>query len=1373
MRFVTWCAAALLLASASLAPAAQGPPKLLLHVPFDNDAKPAFAAAGGCSASYVHTEFEPGKKGNAAKIGSSALPCGLVLRAQGLVPKSRGSLALWYRPDWDPADPDARRRDHVLVTDERRSVGLGRFRLAVAGGSVHFAWRGRTVQSASAPIAAWKAKEWHHIIATWDSEKGIALFLDGKPAADLAVRWRLPATDILYVGADSRGLSTADGWLDELRLYDRALTAKEVELASIQNLASPNAPVSPVPAAATATGKPRLTLHLPFDGSAKAAVAKGTAEPTAAKGMEFTKGLIGKALVCGKGIDLAFPFAKNVSKQAGAITLWARTAFGATVPRGVLVADEQASAKEPTKSGHSLSLWLQRQGVPGVHFEMLPLRLSQGLYRWQNAEWYHLTVCWRRGGEMVLYINGYPVSRRAGPGTTWPMGTSKVLHIGSWGGQLPAEAVIDDLRVYDAPLSADQVLRDASRFVLPLKLQLHRTLFEHKSAIELVGDVHSESAERLAIDLSILVSDPAGREVATVTKKLKIAPNASTQVRLSLPKTATQVDGLYRVTTTCPNRISAPSAYFVVVPSLSKADPAKGDAQPKPNLKLLQTIDCEKASAAARFCSTERTRIKEANCGTYREAGPYPNDRFAYRFAIDTIGLPHLALVSFPDDARRSAEIVLNSPRFSAPRDVATGYLTPDSPSGRMLEFPIYFWPRERDNALIFRTLEPGRPAACAKITIHQVLGPLPRAGVELPPDGGRSFGLSWLDPSVPLCFGTHRLTASDIYESFSRLTNYMAFTGQNLLCYPVAWHTGFLFPSARERFRMGAGADRHCNDWMEYALHLCERRGVRFVPELFLDETYALSDANMTHTEQSVAAGVATARMVLWDGTLGDGSTQGSPRYTPVAPTVQAAILGSVDEMLARYGDSPALDGLSLHLGAGHCGWFGSLQSGYGDATIAQFEKDTGTRVPSATKGGGRFAQRARWLLTKKRGEWIAWRCRKVFELHAEMARRLQKRRPGLKLTLTIAVPDASVWLPLHGLADWSAGRRTPDQMLREAGIDLALYAKTPNIVVRKAQYPVDVRYLVYRGSAMEPPAIARDYQLLSEANAPFAACPQRGATCVYRLFESSVGRAKPMKGMWWKSPAWRATQPTPSGRTFLAPYARAVAALDALTLSSAGAALSTMGHEHDVRTFARAFRALPRRPFADVPGMADPVCARELRDGDQHFVYLVNRLGIAVDAYMAFEPRGVVVRDLVAGKQLALPVAQARKLPAAMPKGFVSEHTLPKAIGPVPGEATTQPVTGALLEVKLAPYGLRSYRVLTRGAKLVYAAAQTPMGLRVRLAQRIESARSLVTNTKAKPDVVEVARAVLAKIDRAWKKREIARVTHLLNSFPLERLR
>jgi len=1346
-------------------------PQTVLRIPFDGSADAAYSASGSTKTSYVSIAYRPGKVGQAAEIGSERAPCGLVVRGPGLFSPRRGSFAVWYKPLWNPTEEREHARTRTLITDERPALGVGHFWITIAQRAVHFAWRGRTAAGVSARLRDWQRGDWHHIIATWDSKEGLALYIDGERGAQRAMRWDLPPSDTLYIGANRRGLNPADGLLDELVLYDRALTAAEVEAAYVQQLHAPNAPVRRAAAPSPRPAKPRLTLHLPFDGTAVAKAARGKGKPVTATNLEYADGLLGRALVCKPGLDLAYETKGNLDKEAGAVTFWARSSFAATGKLGLLLADEQPPREGEEKPRNTLGLWLQRTGIPTIRFDMQPNHLERALFRWNGAEWYHFALCWRRNHELALYVNGRPVSRRTGEAVSWTEMPSTLLRVGSWQGKMPADAVLDDLRIYDAPLDEATVRRQAEQFLLPLVLQPRRTLLPRGRAANLIIDAYNPSADPFDDDITVGVSDPGGRRAAVTTTRIKVGAGETAEIRLALSKTALDHRGLYRISTASPKRVNPPVSYFLVVeePKLPQAT-----AEPKPKLKLLETIDCAKLEAPERLCHSGRSAVREAAGAQVREAGPRPDDRFAVHFTVEALDEPHLLVVTYPDDRPRSAEIVVAAKGFSNTLDVVTGYFSGEGASGKLVDLPIYFWPRTRENAVIFRTLELGRSAACATIAVNQVLGGLPPTRVTAPDDGGRPLGLWWREPAATVQFGARQVLAPDIYESLRRLTDYLSFSGQSLLCYPLAAETGVLYPSPAESFRQGAGGERHCSDWVEYALRLCERRGQRFLPELFLSDTFALSDAFGSHLEDDVAAGVATSRMVLWDGSLSRGGRGEAPRYTPAHRAVREAVVRHVEEIASRYGRSPALEGVAVHLGQGHFAWFGSLQGGYGDATVAAFEKATGTRVPADKTGAARFAQRARWLLANKREEWVAWRCKIVHATLAEAAARLARQRPSLRLYLNVALPDPMTWNPLGNLSTIASGARSLDDLYREAGLDLRLYAGESSIVVRRVVYPTDYRLAFYQGGApgVHPEAV-RDHQLLAEANAPFHPLKRAAAVCAYRPFGSSAGRTHPMKDFWWEPPALRSSYPTASGRSFLAPLARAVADLDALSLALGSASAITAGHETDVRAFARAYRALPRKPFTPIPGMADPVCARELRQENAHYVYLVNRAAFPVDAYLAFQPASVTVADFAAGKEISLRRVAGEALPAGMPKGFVSEHTLPAEAGPLPAKAGTQAVSGALLHVRLAPFELRSYRVLTPEAKVTYAASKAPVDVRLRLAQRIESAKGLVKQSKAAPDALAAARRTLALIERAWAKREIVRVEHLLNSYPIERLR
>jgi len=1383
MRFPLWCVLLGLLAAAPVARPGQAPPKVLLHIPFDGTLDAAFAANGRLKLPYIHAAYRPGTRAQAAELGSDRFPSGLLIGCAGVFDKARGSLEFWYMPLWNPADPVQQAVPRVLVTDEKAAGEVGHFWVAIDRGTLHVALQGRQLEGVSAPIHRWRPETWHHVVVAWDCERGMQLYLDGELEAQRALRWVLPPSELLYLGANRYGADRAEGLFDELRLYDRALTATDVELALIRKLTSQKAPVVPLsPKPRREPGKhdePRLSFHLTFDNIVEAQTAMGDARPLVAEGAKFAKGLVGQAVVADASLRLYYHFEKNLSKEAGTVSLWARSLPEGAGWRGVLLTDD-LETEGPDRHGlGSLALWTQRIGVPYAHFAMWPLLFTERLARWDEEDWYHVAATWRLGEEITLYVNGREVGRRKEGGALWGTEAPKLFYVGSAKGRVPAKALIDDVRFYNGPLSEEEVRKQASQFLLPFVFQLGRTVYEQGQPGELVGRFFNLLSEDLATKITVRVASPEKKNVATTTASVEAPRRGWAQVRVPLSGEVLATPGLYEVTTSSAERTAGPRAHFLVVAPEPKQAATQGEGEPKPKLEDVKIIECTRHVGPEVSCDSGGARIVKSKLGGYREAGDYPDARFAYQFAVTQVDVPHVAVVTYPADGARSAEILMTSRRHPESGDVATGYFVDeeDAAQPRMVELPIYFWPREKENAIIFRTLEAGRPAACAQIAIRQVAGGLPVASVALPPDGGRAVGSYWHEPVVPMRFGAREFAASDVYESFRRLTDYLRFTGQNLLCYPVAWRHGVLYPCEAEDFRLGAGADAHASDWIEQVLYLCERRGIRFLPEMFFGDTFALSGAYAFDTDEMVAAGSETARMVTWDGTLARGGPGELPRYNPLHPDVRTALLDRITEVVGRYSKFPALDGLSLHLGPGQSAWFGSIQCGYDDRTVADFVKAVDIEMPAFKKGPARFAERARWLFSNRYEEWVAWRCRELRGLYTELASRLKSTRPDLKLYLTVGSPEPTSWHPLLSLRSWDSSPRSLGRLYREAGLDLALYTKRPeNLYVRKVAFATDERYLRYRfgsGGPSPHPVLARDIAFLSEGNAPFLGFPRSGAVCSYPYFDSAVGAARPMRGFWWKSPQIRSSHPVPVGRKALEPLAHAVAELDVTSLAVGGGGLVPMGHEDELREFVRAFRALPNQPFTDIKGLSDPVCGRELRAGLNYYFYLVNRAGFPVDVHVALKGEGVAVHDFAADKEVALRQVQDAELPGALPEEFVSEHSLPDEEGRVPEEKATQRVTGSVLQVRLEPFQLRSYRVVTKGTEIVYAGSQAPSDRRFRLAQRLDSARSLVEHSKADAEVLTAARATLDLVGRAWRKHELSRVEYLLDSYPLARLR
>jgi len=562
----------------------------------------------------------------------------------------------------------------------------------------------------------------------------------------------------------------------------------------------------------------------------------------------------------------------------------------------------------------------------------------------------------------------------------------------------------------------------------------------------------------------------------------------------------------------------------------------------------------------------------------------------------------------------------------------------------------------------------------------------------DTPPDGGRRIGLHWEAPAVPTQFGCLGSHPVQVYRSFHRLTDYLRFTGQNLLVYPILGVRGPLMASEYERFSGGPAIYAHCQGWLDMVLALCERRSLRFLPELLFHDSLTLRTRAGSQSEAAILAGTPTARMALWDDSISLTVPASTPLYSPSHPAFQEALLTLLDEFLTRYAKSPALEGAALRLGQRQSGWFGSIQCGYGDATIDQFEKDTKIAVPVDPASPSRFSLRARWLLTHQYDAWVRWRCTVVAALHAKLADRLHQARPGLKLILTVASPSHVTSQPLFGATSLSAERPVA-QLLREAGIDLAAYAASPNIVVRHVLHPVDDAYLRYRypdSGPLHRDGFVRDVNYLEEFTQPFRSPHGTAVAAMFRPFTPVSGALRPPKGLWWRPFGKRMTQPTQAGRAFLEPYAHALAALDTPMLSAGHSTLVTLGHEPHLHLFARAFKALPNRPFTDIHGLSDPVCGRQLQTQDSHTVYFVNRTAWPVDLAVAFTGKDVRLLDLATLDPVSLPAAKDKSLPAPMPRKFVSEHTLPAEPGPMPKLDARENVSGPLLQRQLLAYEL-----------------------------------------------------------------------------------
>lgn len=509
-------------------------------------------------------------------------------------------------------------------------------------------------------------------------------------------------------------------------------------------------------------------------------------------------------------------------------------------------------------------------------------------------------------------------------------------------------------------------------------------------------------------------------------------------------------------------------------------------ASPPPPGRLLASIDCTQEFPPDRFFAHGPTRVVETPAGRYREAEGKHSARFGYRFAIEHIGRPHLAVIRYPDDKRRFM-CLMDGTCYDLSTGVFTGWAQPIS--GRMLELRQVFWPRWQDCSLTFLTWGEGEPAAVARIEIYELDALPPLAVPGDPGDGShREIGIQYEDP----CGTGASEGALTREEWIDHVVAYARHTGQNLLVYPLAWYHGPQFPSQREPadgFDMVVARDRrqysrwttHPADWYAALLERFGREGLQFQGSLTLLRLGSLLQ-RMNVDLEAIRAGQDTYNNMLWnnhvqaspqDWTLqynarnytaiieGKIQTTGwaygekpggpyppGPMFNPLHPTVQAAIVGLAQEIAQRYARFPAFKGISINFWHATILWFASIHSGYDDYTVALFQKETGILVPVEPKAADRFARRYEFLTFKCRPAWIEWRCQKIHDLICRIRDVVVAARPDLRVTLTLwdetTVPQllgfASAATQLHA-------RPSTAELYRAGGLDVRLFRREPGL--------------------------------------------------------------------------------------------------------------------------------------------------------------------------------------------------------------------------------------------------------------------------------------------------------------------------------------
>ena len=632
--------------------------------------------------------------------------------------------------------------------------------------------------------------------------------------------------------------------------------------------------------------------------------------------------------------------------------------------------------------------------------------------------------------------------------------------------------------------------------------------------------------------------------------------------------------------------VSAPGHQIVVIDPVPVAEPGK-----ELKKKLLFEIDCVKREPD--FAKGKHRVVKNA-AGAFRETSEKSGwgqhvqysknpEWIAWKFRVPEAGKLYLYEFDYPDDTKRATMFVVRAQKDGHyPKAVGVNSGGEFKISGKMQTASLLTWAPDPDQRAVVMSSAPGLRGAVSKIRVYAIdsLYPAPLKANEA---GKRKY--MYFYEEAPTMVGTmttedvKRASPETILTAMHRYCSQTGYFGVTEQFYTHSIYGGGLYPS---KFRPDMWSLPFEKDFVRKFCMIAAKYGQTVV----FDFHSALSDFGKTQKLYNPENRLlnSSGKENFW--------TLNNYLVNPIHPDTRKWRLAMIREFAERYKDQPNFKGIRLrNMAWQNSGWcsFVGLNWGYDDYTVGQFEKETGIKVYTPQKDERRFWERYRILTGPKYHEWIAWRTKKITELHVEVLNLLRSIRPDLRLYSNTSRDMKEIGID--------------PETLRRNGIIVAVDTMTgrpPNPPGRAEKDRLNS--LKNMDSSMEPAGTDRammDSQFYYE-----------GGTRIAR--PSELGYVIP-KGkndqVYYCASAW------PAGRNELEYPATGLARRD--TSIYIGGSISYGVGNPIMREFMNEFLRLPDAAFDTV--LKDPVAVRQYKE----YFYVVNSLPVPVKVQVKLKSR------------------------------------------------------------------------------------------------------------------------------------------------------
>ncbi|OGK16878.1 hypothetical protein A3H80_04655 [Candidatus Roizmanbacteria bacterium RIFCSPLOWO2_02_FULL_37_19] len=319
---------------------------------------------------------------------------------------------------------------------------------------------------------------WSHIVATWDGSS-VNIFINGKLDKTVTGVTGTGTTNAsaLTIGA-ANSTRHFDGYIDEVKIYNYALTADEVKLdynnssSIVLGALSDNSSYQKtaanqeycVPGDGTSCVAPvgewkldEKTGQYGYDTSGNNNTGTlGSTSGADANDPAWISGKVGQALSFDGGDYVSsIPYSNFENLGAFTIDAWIKGTSGLGTTSQVIISQ---------RANNLGSIGLQIFGNSVLWVYINNAGYSCGTLSWNNNQWYHLAVSYN-GANATCYRDGVQTASPAVTGTTGSKGTSFLFGVWDNVGSLSQyfNGSIDNVRIYNYARSAAQIAWDYNR----------------------------------------------------------------------------------------------------------------------------------------------------------------------------------------------------------------------------------------------------------------------------------------------------------------------------------------------------------------------------------------------------------------------------------------------------------------------------------------------------------------------------------------------------------------------------------------------------------------------------------------------------------------------------------------------------------------------------------------------------------------------------------------------------------------------------------------------------------------------------------------------------------------------------------------------